>query len=313
MNLATLEFIAGTLPTVTQVAGGLLSQIGGSSSAISIYNVPNTEEVSKPEPTTTPSSTKSTNTEAGQTTQQIPITYEPTKQDIEDVKAILKNNVEVTEAQLKQVAKKYHIIDGYNKQNNIKMPKEQLNTRIINYAKCLNYDKTEDKYNTFFNNDESDGINYNGEEYTRDGMTGFKTQKEFVDAYMNFAEEQIEGYDDEKGDGKIDFNEFIAREEARVGSIYDDKMKAGARKVFDFLDKDGNDTIDKREMAAYLWAMSNINEANGNSSDNDIKYKEWLQTQLALSYIGDNSDGIGKDAADKFKKNFEIAYNGFGV
>ena len=132
-------------------------------------------------------------------------------------------------------------------------------------------------------------------------MTNYKN------ALYQFAKEQIETYDDLKGDGKISFDEYLAKEEEKIGVKLDEEEKARAKKIFEFLDKNQSGYIDKEELAAYMLTMSKITDSNEKKTADDITLKEYMITNDALSEIGMNQEG---ESSKILKKLFDVNYNG---
>ena len=261
--------------------------------------------------------------------------YEDTVLDI-----LKKANIDTSDIEVNDVIQKYKNIVEYNKANNIEVDEARLTERIENYAKGLKFAKVEAGFDSVIKDA------YNQSEFTeeeiaqilqtegQEGLTqrykektektwenydkNFKNQEitdainsgnmtNYKNALYQFAKEQIETYDDLKGDGKISFDEFLAKEEEKIGAKLDEEEKAGAKKIFEFLDKNQSGYIDKEEFAAYLLSMAKITDGNEKKTADDITLKEYMITNNALSEIGMNQES---NDSKFLKKLFDVNYNG---
>ncbi len=251
-----------------------------------------------------------------------------------------KANIDTSDIEVNDVIQKYKNIVEYNKANNIEMDEARLAERIENYAKGLKYAKVEagfdnvvkDAYNQsefteqeiaqILKTEGQEGLNKRFKEKTEKTSENydknFKNQEitdainsgsmtNYKNALYQFAKEQIETYDDLKGDGKISFDEYLAKEEEKIGVKLDEEEKARAKKIFEFLDKNQSGYIDKEELAAYMLTMSKITDSNEKKTADDITLKEYMITNDALSEIGMNQEG---ESSKILKKLFDVNYNG---
>ena len=260
--------------------------------------------------------------------------YEDTVLDI-----LKKANIDTSDIEVNDVIQKYKNIVEYNKANNIEVDEARLAERIENYAKGLKYAKVKagfdnvikDAYNqSKFTKEEiaqilktegQEGLtkrykekiektlenydkNFKNQEITDAINSGSMTN--YKNALYQFAKEKIETYDNLKGDGKISFDEYLAKEEEKIGAKLDEEEKAGAKKIFEFLDKNQSGYIDKEELAAYMLTMSKITDGNEKKTADDITLKEYIITNDALSEIGKNQEG---KSSKILKKSFDFNYN----
>lgn len=177
------------------------------------------------------------------------------------------------------------IINKYNaiKSVNPDIDEETLNTRITNYVRGLQFHKAETQFAT---NDGGEAIIIDGvQEAVQNGdMEAFKT------AFHQKAKEYIELYDSADGDGKISVNELIQMEEKELGRALteDEKdiVKENAVNFIAVLNQDeDNGTLNENEVAAYLWAMSKINDGNNKKTAHDITFEEWNTSRESMGIL----------------------------
>ena len=264
--------------------------------------------------------------EASKTTEADAAPEEKESKSENDTKTTVTNllaeaGIELDETNLNKVVQKYNTILEYNQNNNIQTDTESISQRMINYAKGLQYETVEQQFAAAEQN-----LNVeNPENYTQEELTQEYTRQrqnidikyenqdikkamasgdmnKYMQATRDFASQYIELYDDAAGDGKISYEEYTAKEAQGNEDVYNSEI---AKKVFDFLDKDKSGKLENHEVAAYLWAMSKINDGADGRTAHDITYQENLTTAAALSYI---AMGSTDEAERKIKENFEQAY-----
>lgn len=219
-------------------------------------------------------------------------------------------NIDTSDIEVNDVIQKYKNIVEYTKANNIQIDDSKIAERIINYANGLKFANVEAKFDNTIkdymegNTDslESDEIFIN-KNITNAINSGDMTT--YKNSLYKFAEEQIETYDDSQGDGKVSFDEFLAKEEEKMGVKLEEEEKVGAKKIFDFLDKNQSGYIDKDEFAAYLLTMSKITDGNDKKTADDITFKEYTIANNALSEIGMSEEN---NTTKIFRKYFEGYY-----
>ena len=190
--------------------------------------------------------------------------------------------------------------------------KKGIQERILNYAKGLQFHDQETKFADSWaqNQDSNEKIeNASVAEAMANGdMESFKA------AFHQMAKEYIETYDNAAGDGKIDFEELIAMEEKELGHELTDNekeiIKAEALKRITLLDQNDDGKLDSDEIAAYLWAMSKINDGQTGKSANDITFSEWKTTQESLGILSLGDDRTQEDM-DKYALFSQTLKNGY--
>lgn len=200
----------------------------------------------------------------------------------QNVKTILKNaNIDIDETSddFNDIVNKYNAIKSVKPD----ITDENLAERISNYAKGLQYHKTEMK---FAARDTSTAATIDGvEEAVNEG-----DMEKFKASFHQKAKEYIELYDSADGDGKISVDELIAMEEKELGRA----LTAEERKIVQeeainriaILNQDSDETtLNEDEIAAYLWAMSKINDGNDKKTAHDITAAEWNTSQESMGIL----------------------------
>ena len=272
MSLAALRFIAGTLPVITQVAGCLLPQIV--SSAVSIYNVQNPEEVSEPESTTTPSSTRSTtSTDRTQNVKRAPITP--------DSKFRGKNSIQVVTEILDGIGIKYENESEDFKSNvlnkfgvMIRVAQQQkpvqvltddvITSRVGNYAKAL-------KFHQF----ESDVAHGNEEASYHCEEDDSKLGSQYVE------------YFDSSGDYNADEYEMFFEE------LKDEYIRQGLNK---------KDAVKKASEVVTRYKQNNYSKDNI-PDDDSMETELFTMILVKIGYYDKDGNGMlsGSEAKDYFK------------
>ena len=181
--------------------------------------------------------------------------------------------------------------------------KDKISERITNYVKGLRFHNKEDEFGKLYKNnvERSDEKIENAK--IKEAVKNKDTQASF-EAYHKAAKEFIEVYDNATGNGKIQLYELLAREikdkEKELGRKLTEEekqiIKTRANQFVGLINQDKGQqvdemTLDEDEIAAYLWAMSNI---NGDKSYADITYEEWKKAQDSMVYFH-----IGDDATEE--------------
>ena len=261
--------------TANMIIGGasmMLNMIfGGFASANSVSSYSNT---TTPKSLTEKYSKGSTTVE---NTEEIENNQEQSKADIEkEVNDILtKNSLTVSINTLKAIIEKYPTMKA------IQTGGLSVEQRVINYAKGLEYDKVMDS----FVNAKLDKTTSN-EIYTIEQGTGNDEVTKVKNGFLQSAQEQIELYDNQIADGKINFTEFFNKELAGAQISADElseekynEAMATSNALFKALDVNDDSYLDKEEMASLSWVQSTINlsdtNVNTNNSYNDITFEEW--------------------------------------
>ena len=238
------------------------------------------------------------------------------KPDTKDVvvKMLQEAGIELSEADIDDVAAKYDAISKYYTDNNLEKDVRGLtvNDRILNYAKGVAAHKLESQFaEQYQNNAESSDlkfVNKDVEQAIADGdMDAFKK------AFHQSAREYVELYDSAEGDGAIDVNELIKMEEKELGRALTTEEKELVNTLalnrIAILDINENKKIDESEIAAYLWAMSKINDGNDKSTGADITYSEWVTAQESMGILG--LENPTQEEIDKYAKFAEALNNGY--
>lgn len=204
----------------------------------------------------------------------------------QNVKTILKNaNIDIDETSddFNDIVNKYNAIKSVKPD----ITDENLAERISNYAKGLQYHKTEMKLAA---RDTSTAATIDGvEEAVNTG-----DMEKFKAAFHQKAKEYIELYDSADGDGKISVDELIAMEEKELGRALTDKERAIVQEEainrIAILNQDNDAaTLNEDEIAAYLWAMSKINDGNDKKTAHDITADEWNTSQESMGIFSGTS------------------------
>lgn len=242
-------------------------------------------------PTLTTPNLKQEIAEQEQTTQQI-------------VNQLLENAGINTEGlDINDIAGKYDAI----KNTTPDISDEKLNERIANYAKALKAHQTEAVFAEAWAQNETTNTNIE--------ITGVKdaiiegNMEKFKAAFHQAAKEYIELYDNAEGDGKINIEELLAMEEKELGrKLTDEERKIALNEAINrmaILDKNDDNKLDETEIAAYIWAMSKINDdKNGKTADN-ITFEEWKTSQEAIGAV----DAIDADFMQGQQEIIEEAKN----
>lgn len=213
-------------------------------------------------------------------TEEVKETPEQSSTEIEkEVKDILaKNNITVSDSNLQAIIKKYPTM------KTIQTGGLSVEQRVINYAKGLEGSQRFENIATGAVNNTSnlETIQLDSVKQAMDKGS----QTDFNNAYLQYAQEQIEVYDTDN-DGQISYEEFSAEEKANAGDLYNEN---GTKAVFNTIDQNNDNSIDKTEMASMIWAISKINDGNDKKSANDITPDEIETVTNALSTIGLEAD-----------------------
>lgn len=128
-------------------------------------------------------------------------------------------------------------------------------------------------------------------------------QKQFNNAYLQYAREQIETYDT-NNDGVVQFEEFEKVEKENAGELYDE---LSTKAIFNTINQNGNDEIDAAEMASLIWATSKINDTETSKSAGDITASEVKTIMDAFTTIGlqANLETLNKNATDEEKELYK--------
>ena len=205
--------------------------------------------------------------------------YEATVLDI-----LKKANIDTSDIEVNDVIQKYKNIVEYNKANNIEVDEAKLTERIENYAKGLKFAKVEAEFaNAWSDGSEVDTKLKNNavkEAVANGDMNAFKA------AFHQSAKEYIELYDNTEGDGKIDVNELIRAEARELGrALTNDEIKIIQQEAINrdtILDQNNDNVLDENEIAAYMWAMSKINDGQDKKTADDITFDEWKTSQTSM-------------------------------
>ena len=245
------------------------------------------------------------------------VSVEEEKPDVKNVvvKMLQESGIELSETDIDDVAAKYEAISKYYTENNLeKDARVTVNDRILNYAKGVAAHNLESQFAELYTNDaESSDLKFENSDVQKaiadNNMDAFKA------AFHQSAKEYVELYDSAEGDGAIDVNELIAIEEKELGRALTkdekDLVTSLALNRIAVLDINENNKIDESEVAAYLWAMSRINDSNGESTGADITYSEWVTAQESMGVLGledPTREEIDKYA--KFDRTLRNGYNG---
>ena len=78
------------------------------------------------------------------------------------------------------------------------------------------------------------------------------------------------------------------------------------------LDKNHDNKLDENEIAAYLWAMSKINDGATGKSAHDITFSEWkaVQESMGILSLGDDATQEDIDKYALFAQALTNGYNG---
>lgn len=118
----------------------------------------------------------------------------------------------------------------------------------------------------------------------------------FKQAYHDYAKDYISAYDSD-GDGKISVEEFILMEEKELGRALTPEerkvVQAEAENRIAILNHSDNPSettaedvlLDENEIAAYLWAMSKINDGSQGKTADDITFNEFQTVQQSMGIL----------------------------
>lgn len=191
------------------------------------------------------------------------------KSEVEEI--LSKNKITVTPEILEEVTKKYNVMKKFN------TGAHTLEQRVVNYTNGLLYSETEASFalakaNGTTSNEvfEHQGVKAN---LNADNAT-------YNNAYLKFADEYIELFDNKEGNGAIELDEYIAREASSSGvdieGLSDKKVKkllANSYISFDVLDLNGDKKLTREEAAAMLKTVACGERVDGTSAN--ISYNEW--------------------------------------
>ena len=230
------------------------------------------------------------------------------------VKMLQEEGIELSESDIDDIAAKYNAISKYYSDNNLEKDARGLTVedRILNYAKGVAAHKLEAQFAEQYQNDVESSdlkfVNSDVEQAIADGdMDAFKA------AFHQSAREYVELYDSAEGDGAIDVNELVEMEEKELGRALTAEEKELVNSLainrMAVLDINENNKIDESEVAAYLWAMSRINDENGKSTGADITYSEWVTAQESMGILG--LENPTQEEIDKYAKFNQALRNGY--
>ena len=115
------------------------------------------------------------------------------------------------------------------------------------------------------------------------------SQEDFNNAFLNYGQQQVDIYDENK-DGKVSYFEFEKEEKANANRKKEEFKSAGSIATFETLDQNGDNYLDKEEMASLAWAVSKFNDVDPNRTANDITAQEIAGYVSALAHIGAVAD-----------------------
>ena len=204
------------------------------------------------------------------------------------VEEILKKcEIDTSDIDVNDVVNKYKTILDYNNKNGITTNQTVLENRIVNYAKGLKAHAQETRFADAWQAGITCDTKLENEAVTT--ALQHQSQEEFNAAFHQAAKEYIELYDSADGDGKIDVNEFIRMEAKEQGrKLTSDEIKMLQQESVDrvaILDQNNDGKLDEDEIAAYLWAMSKINDGKEGKTADDITFDEWKTAQEAMGIL----------------------------
>ncbi len=210
---------------------------------------------------------------------------DPAKAQVEE---ILQNcKIYTSDIDVNDVVNKYKAILEYNQMNGITTDQTVLENRIVNYAKGLKAHAQETRFADAWQAGTTCDTKLENEAVTT--ALQHQSQEEFNAAFHQAAKEYIELYDSADGDGKIDVNEFIRMEAKEQGrKLTSDEIKMLQQESVDrvaILDQNNDGKLDEDEIAAYLWAMSKINDGKEGKTADDITFDEWKTAQEAMGIL----------------------------
>lgn len=220
-------------------------------------------------------------------TNTVPVETKQDPQKIQnEVETILKkHNVEYDADILQKVAEKYPNM------KEIQTGGLSVEQRVINYAKGLAASQRYENISVGLNNNTADLETILLGAVDTAMKAG--SQTDFNNAFLQYAQEQIEIYDT-NNDGTISYEEFSAEEKAKANAVDENLYNENATKaVFNTINqnKEDNQNIDKSEMAALIWATAKINDTiNGPKTANNITPDEIKTITNALATIGLEAD-----------------------
>lgn len=204
------------------------------------------------------------------------------------VSNILKEaNLNVSEDEYLDILNKYENILVFAQNNSQEISDEKIAERLINYANGLKFHAKETEFaKTYAQNGTSDAKIENAG--VKEAMNS-ESMEDFKAAFHKMAKEYIETYDNAAGDGKIDIQELIAMEEKELGRALTSGEKAIVQEEaihrMAILDQNGDNKLDENEVAAYLWAMSKINDGSNDKTADDITFEEWKTSQNSMGIL----------------------------
>lgn len=221
---------------------------------------------------------------------------ENTKKEVLDILKNYSDEIDIKSLDILKVNEKYVNIKNYELQNNI-YP-SQAEQRIVNYAKGLLFERQGDA----FVEDLASGKEPKGEINLPKVAAAVEAGsiEQMIAGYQQHAREYIEIFDDEKGDHEISFEEWCKNEGDQLTSEEKEYLKY----VFDKLNQGGGETLNQREIAAYLYACANGTHVKGESlSNKEITANEYLRALQATSPTSDLdnylTEALGADGVDK--------------
>ncbi len=191
--------------------------------------------------------------------------------------------INIEELDIDDISKKYEAI----KTANPDIEDEKISERISNYAKALKMHQKETNFaNAWkYGSPVNEAIEISGVAQAIEGGN----IDEFKSAFHKAAKEYIELYDNAQGDGKIDVDELLAIEEKELGKkLTEEERKIVLSEAINrvaILDANSDNVLDEAEIAAYLWAMSKINDGKTGKTADNITFDEWKTSQNAMNVL----------------------------
>ena len=215
----------------------------------------------------------------------------------------------------KDLIHKYETILDFAKQNGQTLSDEKIQKRMTNYAKGLQYHQIESNFADAWKND-AENSDLKMENKDVEGAVKNGDMEKFKQAFHDAAQQYIELHDNAQGDGYIDIKELAVMEEKELGrKLTKEEQKIVIEEAINriaVLDQNGDNKLDEDEIAAYLWAMSKVNDGENGKTAQDITYEEWKTSQesMGILTLGDDATKEDKIKYAKFAQALDNGYEG---
>ena len=200
-----------------------------------------------------------------------------------EVGKIIGGNYTLADHDIEKLAKRYEIL------TNDKVDADAKNIEILNMARGLAGAAQAEELSTALVKDPEGNKDKKIELTEVSDAMAKESQEDFNNAFLNYGQQQVDSYDENR-DGKVSYFEFEKEEKANANRNHEEFKSAVSIATFETLDQNGDNYLDKEEMASLSWAVSKFNDVDPNRTASDITAQEIAGYVSALAHIGAAAD-----------------------